>query len=1248
MKLTFEQKLTQAIDRNISVTANAGTGKTTVLVKRYIDILLHSFDETSAESRSLIDTFNPKNILAITFTKKAAAEMKLKVIKRIQDMIEDKLESGEKNISRKLYDLKVIRNSIGAARISTIHSFCSSLLRDFSVEAGILPNFFEFSESEIARLERETIINVAEGWLLSKDDSKSSFSRSILELVSKDDLIKLIHDVLQKRNIFEALDALYNLDNEMILEKRNKFLADYIMELIPKFKILYDLSTTIDINKLPKKKQSEFEEANSVFEMMMDDFDKGDFEDSIYNIIEFFNNAIKIFSVYFTSNSKKFYSHIIKNSDEYACEIAFSEFEDHFSDIYKIKEALSYYELDNSMLDITRAIFEMCKEIIQEMDEEKLELNGLDFDDLLIKSRDLLKNENVRKKAISNLDYIMVDEFQDTNDIQYDIIKSLIPELTNNNSEKSNINLFIVGDGKQSIYAFRNADVRVFMQARKDIQNLNQRSIDSGEISKEIKTYNENIISHNDDILTGKLDLKVTFRLNPVPASFVNYICRDLMKSDISEYDVEYSELIGVKGAEKLFNGEGHNIGNVSVLLSEDGVENEAMSIANYIFKIMNDPEFLIIDDENKERRPKFSDIGILSRKKKSFEYIGSALSQFNIPYIIHSGEGFFNAQEILDITSFLKFMHNPKDDISFASILRSPFFDIYDDKIYQISLEKGETLWEKFQLWVKNNYQAQLKLNEGVSLEAPVRAYNILTEMLSLAPRLTLSQLIMKILDECSWFSTVSISPGSRQKEANMEKFIQFARDFEERGFKNIYDFVEELEFIQSQEFREPEASFVSGEDAVAIMTIHAAKGLEFPLVILCDTNSGTQGNSRFFINDEFGISLKMNNKLQDGYSHKVDTPIKFIAGKILDMAVSAEEKRLLYVAMTRAISNLVISSNLKTTKNGYSAPKSFLKLILEGLDYNIEDITSDKISIKDNFKILHDDNIREIDLNYDIDIIRQEEKEQEVFVQKPDLFPDEIDLLTGIKAKTAGETFSATKLILFEDDKNRFIDRYVLGFPEEKSDVMIDTAKVENEDDPSGTLAGTLIHRTLENIKHWMTNEARVDPRVLSETIDRIIFDHGKAVDDRLRRRIIEECMNVASTELLQKFAANIDDAEIEFYLQMPINDNNLVGSIDMLIKNGNGSYEIWDWKSNNVLNKDEMHQAASHYEKQMKVYAGLFNLLHPGQEKIICRLLFTKLATSEARSDEWTFTYIWTKDQVAEFLNDMEKKIAEIHSL
>ena len=1248
MKLTSEQKLTQAIDRNISVTANAGTGKTSVLVKRYIDILLHSFDEISSNSKSLIDSFNPKNILAITFTKKAAAEMKLKVIKRIEEMIEKKLQSGEKNISKELYDLKIIRNSIGTARISTIHSFCSSLLRDFSVEAGILPNFFELSESEIARLESDTILSVAQEWLSGSNEDKRIIARDIMELVSMYDLINLVHGILQKRNIFEALDDLYSLDNEIILEKRNEYLANYIKELLPKFNILQRFSISIDINKMSKKKQSTVTDANSKLETLLDEYDGVDFDRSIDNIIEFFDHASDILSSYFTSNGKKYYAHILNNSNENLSEVVFDEFKDHFSDIEKMKEALVHHDLDNSMLDMTRAVYEMSKEIIEAMDEEKLEANGLDFDDLLIKARDLLKNENVRKKAISNLDYIMVDEFQDTNDIQYDIIKRLIPELYDDKAKRSNINLFIVGDGKQSIYAFRNADVRVFMQARKDIQHLNKRLIDSGEISEKIKTYCEIIPADDNDILTGKLDLKVTFRLNPIPASFVNYICRDLMRSDISEYDVEYSELIGVKGAEGLLNGKGQYLGNVSLLLSEDGVEKEALSIANYIFKIMNDPDFLIIDDENRERRPKFSDIGILSRKKKSFQYIGSALSRFNIPYIIHSGEGFFNAQEILDITSFLKFLHNPQDDISFASILRSPFFDIYDDKIFQISLEKGETLWEKYQIWVNNNYHDQLTLNKGIYVEAPVRAYNILSEMLSLAPRLTLSQLIMKILDECSWFSTVSISPGSRQKEANMEKFIQFARDFEERGFKNIYDFVEELEFIQSQEFREPEASFVSGEDAVAIMTIHAAKGLEFPLVILCDTNTGTQGSSRFWINDEFGISLKMNQVLKDGYRIKVDTPLKFISAQIAGMADSAEEKRLLYVAMTRAISNLVISANLRSKKDGYYNPKSLLKLILDGLNQKIDNIHRDKISIEDNFKLLHKEKIRNIDLNYNVEIIRLDETDKEIFARKPDFVPDEIDLLSGITTKTTGETFSATKLILFDDDKERFIDRYVLGFPEERSDVLIDTTKPENEEDISGTIAGTLIHRALENIKYWMTNDARVQPQILSETIDRIIFDHGKAVDEKLRSRIIEECMNVASSELLQKFAGNINDAEIEYFLQMPINDNYLVGSIDMLIEDGNGSYEIWDWKSNNVLNLEEMRQAASHYEKQMKVYAGLFTLLHPEQEKIRCRLLFTKLAKTGAHSGKWTYTYTWTKSQVAEYLNDIKNKISEIHSV
>ncbi len=1251
--MTKEQFLTQTLDRSISVTANAGTGKTYVLVQRYIEILQECFKKIQKDSGySVFDIFNPKNILAITFTKKAAAEMKLKVIRDIEKKILESTKSGKdanNTITKERFELKIIRGSLSAARISTIHSFCSSIIRDFSIEAGILPNFYELGNAEKARIENDCILSITEEWLKSNDAAKSDTATEAVMLFKKKDYVNFIKDIIGKRNIFERLKSFYSMSDDEFIRLRNKELALFLVsmksrfedllafskfgiykeELSPKYKKLVALGE-VNIEKLLK----------SLADIVTDH--------SFKKISELYTSCIEIKQSYFLKNGKGLFSDILKKSDPDKSAHIIKTFDNVFNDFKDIQDSLLYESLDLEMFHFSRELFSLTKDILIAIEHDKKELSALDFDDLLLIARDLLKIEKVRKKVASKIDFMMVDEFQDTNDIQYEIIKLLIPELTGKNCD-SGINLFIVGDGKQSIYGFRNADIRVFMQARKDIQKLNSKLIKSNELDKDISIKSEAFSSLDESISTGKLDLKVTFRLNPVPASFVNYICREIMQPGTSEFEVEYSDFIAAKGAEKLINDTNENIGKVSFIFSKEKAENEVDLIAAYIKKLINDPEYTIIDKDNIERRPTYSDFGILSRKKNIFAMLGEALSQYEIPYTIFSGSGFFASQEIMDITSFLKFLHNPNDDASFAAILRSPFFDIYDDKLLQISIEPKKSLWEKYMIWIENNYDIETIVDDTAIVEAPLRAYRILKLMLSLAPRLTLSQLIIKILDECSWFSTASISAGYKQKEANMEKFIQYSRDFEERGFKNLYDFVEELEFIQSEGFKEEEAAFITGEEAVAIMTIHAAKGLEFPVVILADTNSGTRGNQSCSINDYMGISFKMPFRNSDGTIIRVQSPAYKLSSKWSKAASDAEEKRLLYVAMTRAISHLAISARVKEISNGYEKTKSMLKLILEGLNSSVDFLGgNDNFPINDKINLFYNKEIIEKELNYEVDIVKSAEYIDQKSASKQVFKTNQIDLIKGIAPEPFDNMFSATKLALFKDDHDQFVNRYVLGFKEYDDDNKFNYfVKKENaEEDAHGTKAGTLIHQTLESIKDWISPDGTVNTKVLNDAIDRVLMENSKYISDDLRRRINQECSYISSTRLLREYSSFIKDSKTEHYLQMPVNNNILVGSIDMLIKNKDGDFEIWDWKSNHVSGEKQMKELAKHYEMQMKVYAGLFSLAEPTQENIICRLLFTRRANTKAKDEEWTHTFKWYRSQASSFLTEIGKYITEIN--
>jgi len=1114
----------------------------------------------------------------------------------------------------------------------------------------VLPNFFELSNSERSRIENDTILRITEEWLKSDDTTKVRSSAKIIQILSKDKYIKLVKSLMQKRSIFDRLDAFYSKSTDDFQDYLNDFVGRFIDGNINKFRLLLEFSENqIDIKSLSKTNMPKVIEGEKILKEILEEYSKLSDQPNLMDYKNILLSCSKAINCYFTQK-ETLNSYIIKKSDTNKVIETNNLFKGVSKSVSEFCESLKYDQVDIEMFELSKQIYILTKEILEDIERQKQEINGLDFEDLLIKARDLLRIDKVQRKVSSQLDYLMVDEFQDTNDIQYEIIKLLIPELDTNSSRTSGINLFIVGDGKQSIYGFRNADIRVFMQARKDIQQYNIRLINKGELSRDFLIGGEVVKPTTDSQSSGKLDLRVTFRLNPVPASFVNNVCREIMDPKLSEFEVEYSEFVCAKGAEKVINNTKENIGKISLLLSEGDSNNEMILIAKYIKNIMNDPKYKIIDSDNIERRPKYSDIGILARKKRNFSMLGEALSLHGIPYTIFSGNSFFSSQEILDIISFLKFLHNTNDDAAFAAILRSPFFDIYDDKILQISIEKPNSLWEKYCSWIERENDVDSLENDSVIVEAPLRTYKILQLLLSLAPRLTLSQLIIKILDECSWFATARVSNSFKQKEANMEKFIQFSRDFEERGFRNLYDFVEELEYIQDQEFAEAEATFISGEDALAIMTVHSAKGLEFPIVILFDTNTGVGNQSQYNINDFMGISYGMLVEQEDRKEIRIKSLSHNLSKKWDNLADDAEEKRLLYVAMTRAISHLVISTKVSRSKTGgIIKVTAMIKLIIDGLGITIEDLDSlSEIVMKDNVKLLYNEEIIGKEISYDVEIIKDIQDTDENSEIKQDYIQEELNLIEGITPEPFDSIFSATKLTLFKDDTDSFIDRYILGLPEDMNNSKYARFKEsENQDEASGGAeVGSMIHKTLESIKDWIVADGKVDTKILNDTIDRTLTENNRSISDELRLRITQECTYISSTDLLLRYSTFLPDAKIEHFLQMPVKNNILVGSIDMLIQNENGEWEIWDWKSNNVSGKKQMNELAEHYEMQMKVYAGIFSLSNPKQEKIKCRLLFTRRAKNNAKDDDWTYTFEWDASEAKSFIDEIEEDILNIN--
>ncbi len=1241
---TREQLLAQTFDRHLCVTANAGSGKTRVLVNRYLNLILSGV--------------SPKKITAITFTRKAASEMLKKAAGRIDDMI---LKAAGKT---QLRDLKTVREQLTNARISTIHSFCSSLLRDYPIEAGVVPGFSELSPSDSIRINRDSVLTVLEDRLSSNNSDIVNGIRNLFALTGRQGLYDFILDILANREIFDDLKSLYSSGFEIYYSNRNKQIYDIFYPKIKKIIEVSNIVLSLELNEkdMPKTKKVFFNDSRNLLKKIDNDFRIITNEEDFSKFMLLVKDTADFSTAFFTKSKTldkkncRFLkelenSYIVNEVQELASDFLLAE---------EFAESFEYDENESDHFNNAKKLFELAL-AAEELAEEEKEFTGrINYDDMLLKTARLIKNPYVRQKIRGRMKYLLVDEFQDTNKLQYDIIKHISGIFETEEFFTEPVNLFIVGDGKQSIYGFRNADVRVFEQALSDIKMLNSNHIEANTLEEKFKPPEnfskedkKRLKTKNKREILGDIKLSASFRMKPVPAAFINAMCREIMQKE-SEYDVEYDELVCARDNENFFEKEkdiydfcdDKSGGSVSFLVSvkdkdnsSDAFISEEQLIAGYIIKFINEnPEY------------EYQDIGILSRTS-DFEKLAYVLLKYNIPFIRHSGSGFFNSQEIRDLTSYLKFLQNPADDLALVSILRSPFFDLNESEIYIISRHKrGLHFWDKMKHFAANSEKNNFSTNF-------YRALRLLGQALSLASGMTVPALLNEILEKTAYYAFAASSPRRSQIHANIEKLKIIARDFEDRGFKNLYDFVEEMKLMESSQVKEPEAAILTGENAVNLMTIHASKGLEFPIAVLYNIGKKSGGRrGRNLIASETGITYKYNiGSASGGPDHFVTTPVHCLAKKRAELLEKAEEKRVFYVALTRAKDHLVLSSSVKFNSNDeIVSPGGFLKMLLKktGLPMDASEDNSSSLTFTENLSLLREPQQKTAQIRFNVDIIKSLEEQEKLISEKiieglPKIFGG------SIEPYIEKEFYSPSRVMLYEKNARAYLEKYILGFNKEY------ISENESGTGYSGNLSGkynqdaamtegNIIHAVLEKINFWMINGKKDDEK-FAQTVEKEL--ELSTQDSKLYlsgNRIKEEIENVLASSLFNKYRTGLSNAKTEMTLTMPFGKDFLNGKIDMLIKDPEGRSEIWDWKTNIVDSARKFDELAQYYLPQMLFYAYMLMHLEPEHKEYKARLLFTRLAKKSASDDEWTKLFIWKKDELSDYGDYLKKKIPQIERL
>lgn len=1224
MKFTREQSLALTQDRHLAVTANAGSGKTRVLVEKYIDIIIND---------------SPKAALAITFTRKAAAEMRSRVVEDIEArLIDTKYKADWKKIRN-------IREKLTNAEISTIHSFCSQLLKEFPIEANISPAFIELSESELAVIIRDSILNVSEEWLTNSDNEKKNSAFALFKLFGQ----KKIEDYLSHlyNNRYEANEilALYSAktNQEIILAIKHSFFKEIVSDILSSFRKLLRIAEGFDC--LENKETGQLNDFINGFNDVLSSIDKAiknlDFDELIDSITTF--NALQKQKISRKNSTNYVLGRIYEKS-------VADEFAQHIQDFSSLQQLIPAFENESDMINNARTLLNIYKDVENEIESRKQEAGAMDFEDMLLLAGKLINDPEVCRWLRMRYKHILVDEFQDTNPIQWKIIKNLIESFNDNTGGAK---LFIVGDEKQSIYGFRNADIRIFNSAREEIESANISEIKTGSLLEELRNNIGVFSDCSPKEKAGSIKLLESFRMAPAPAAFINSVCSNFMKSDCSVYDVDYDELIYAKNNPDIQNYDtdrrlrlSEEFGTVEILLNivDNGEKNtdksnEAVLLAKRLKNIVLNKEKKVYCNDG-ERPVCWSDIAVLVRNRNRIGTLVEKFVEYGIPYSLHAGSGFFNTQEILDIRNFLSFLHNSGDNTAAAAVFKSPFFSLSDTLLFQINtIKDGASFWEKLKLYSSGNYLPDNSEIQKFNLKLAKRASDIIESLFPLSGRLPIAQLISRILDDTGWYGCIAQSPNRRQIEANVGKLVDFARSYGRKGFKTLHDFLSELALL-AEKSKEPEAAFISGENAVNVMTMHSAKGLEFPITVLFDTSHRTANPDRFQMNSDIGLIFP--NFVEEGdfgEFGEISAPSHFIARKRVRKAEQAEEKRVFYVAMTRAKDHLIISASIISAKNGYVKPAAFFKLLLNGLKRAVDEIAeidnNDCFSIETKLRYLTDNGAKSIDVEIPVSVI----------ISQDDIATNEIALvqrhnipafiLEDVRSEIEDRFFSATQLLTFLKDPEEYELRYFLGLPS-KDDSHIEAKyhEPDAEDDKTlATLAGTLIHSALERIDSWLF-DGKPNLKALEETVKSILTSIERAISQKLYDRIINECLKTASTSLIINNFDSIKKAKKEYSLTLPLENNFIVGTLDMLIINNSDEYEIWDWKTNRISQESDINALAEYYKTQMQFYAYLTIFLNPKQEEITARLLFTRLAKENVEDDRWTRVFTWNRNDLMEY--------------
>lgn len=1194
VKWTNEQlQAIQEKNSNILVAAAAGSGKTAVLVERIIHKII--------DEQMDID-----KILVVTFTNAAASEMR----ERILEAIYKKLEENPENVH--LQRQIILLNK---ASICTIHSFCLDVIHNHFYEIDLPSNFKIADTAEIDLLKQEVLDDLFEQKYTEND-------KNFIELLENytnyrgdealQELVLKIYKFIQSspfpiKWLQEKLELLKIKDKDISQTIWGKLIIQTVDD---------DIQESIMQLEVTKSKMALYPEMTKFYQTIsediinLQDLQKYNSWDELYIKLLNFNfskwpvdkkviNDLK-------EDSKAIRDKVKKHIKEKTAKLLSCSQEQAVKDLKIITPILE--KLSNLVTEFTKNFA-----------EKKKEKNCIDFNDIEHFALKILLDENnnpteVAKKYKEKFEEIAIDEYQDSNLVQEAILTSI---------SKGN-NIFMVGDVKQSIYKFRQARPELFLQKYDEYKNKEEKAQEDNLKIQLFRNFRsrQNILNITNLVFESIMS-KELGDINYNENEYLNYGANYPEPEEIKNYaGIAELDIIDLKEAESITAFEGEEDEEEQERVEDDVLE--AKFVANKIQELLNS-NYMVFDKKQGYRKIRPKDIVILLRATSNLSPIyEKELSDLELPVFSDTSGTYLDTVEIQTILSVLKIIDNPLQDIPLVVVLRSSICNFTDNDLITIRLTDRNC----------NFYEALIKTRlicEG-DLKNKIESFlEKLEKWKSISQYMPLDEFIWQIYLDTGYYQYVGLLPNGAMRQANLKTLFEKAKQYEKASFKGLFNFIQFIDKLKKQNGDLASAKLIGeNEDVIRIMSIHKSKGLEFPVVFLCNSHKKFNMqdlNDNILLHQDIGFGPTiMDTTRKIKYSSIAKDAIKL---KMKQETLS-EEQRILYVALTRAKEKLYItgrskdftkyvqdknkvlemyeSENIKLDAKLMKKANSYLDWImyvylfnqgrtitLKGESYKLSDIITLNVSNKkDLLKALaKEEVVEQIDLKEKIEQILKNKSDEENKKSEQalkELLEWKYDYIVDTTLPTKS---SVTKI---KQEKIK-LEEILKGIESEEVEYKKSyTPKFMQEDKKiSSAEKGTLVHLCIQRLDERKDYELKDIQNMILNLVEKEIITQNEAdaIDVNLiyqytKSQLFEELRQAKEVHKEQPFYINIPAKDVVSEAENSKKNILVQGIIDLYYIDKNDNLVLIDFKTDYISNEpNAKEKILDKYKVQLEIY-------------------------------------------------------------